>query len=79
MEIQVSPLVAAAVAAAAAAGAGVGLSGLLPGPVSAVIVAATGGVIAAGLALIALDRSLNLGLVELARWVRGAGHDNRAP
>jgi lipopolysaccharide exporter len=79
MEIQVPPLVAAAVAAAAAAGAGVGLSSLLPGPVSAVIVAASGGAIAAGLALIALDRSLNLGLVELAKWVRGAGHDNRAP
>ena len=31
------------------------------------------------LALVALDWRLNLGLVELARWVRGAGHDNRAP
>jgi hypothetical protein len=76
--IQGLPLLAAAAAAAAAAGSGIALSAL-SGPLAGLFVATAGGVAAAGLVLLVIDRSLNLGLVELAKWVRGAGHDNRAP
>lgn len=78
VRIQGLPLLAAVAAAAAAAGAGVA-SSALSGPLAGLVLGATGGLAAAGLVLAVLDRSLKLGLAELAKWVRGAGHDNRAP
>jgi O-antigen/teichoic acid export membrane protein len=76
--IRPQPLLAAVAAAAAASAAAVALVGLA-GPLSGLVLAAVGGLIVAALALLVLDRALTLNLMELAKWVRGAGHDNRAP
>ena len=78
LEIRAQPLLAAVAAAAAAAGTAIAL-GPLFGPLTGLFVAAAGGLSAAILVLAALERTSNLGLVALAKWVRGAGHDNRAP
>jgi lipopolysaccharide exporter len=78
IRIHAQPLLAAVAAAAAAAGTAVALS-TLSGPLAGLFIAAAGGATAAGLVLVVFDRSLNLGLIDLAKWVRGAGHDNRAP
>jgi lipopolysaccharide exporter len=76
--IRPQPLLAAAAAAAAAAGAAIALAALA-GPPTGLFIAAAGGLLVAVAVLAMLERALDLGLVELAKWIRGAGHDNRAP
>jgi lipopolysaccharide exporter len=78
LAVPAGPMLAAACAAAASAGAALGGSQAFE-PLAGVVAGAASGVAAAALVLFGLERGFRLGLVELARWVRGAGHDNRAP
>jgi O-antigen/teichoic acid export membrane protein len=67
--------IAAAVTAATAAWA---CTLVLP-PAAGLVAGALAGVACAAAVLLALERALNLGLWELANWVRGAAAGDRAP
>jgi lipopolysaccharide exporter len=78
VSIRLRPLLAALAAAAAAASTALACVAVLE-PLPGFVAGAAGGLVAATLLLATLEKRLDLGLLELARWVRGTGSDNRAP
>jgi len=78
LALPAGPTLAALGAASAAAAAALGCT-LAFQPLAGVVAGAASGLCASMLVLFGLERVFNLGLTDLAKWVRGAGHDNRAP
>jgi ABC-type cobalamin transport system permease subunit len=65
-------------AAAVAAAAALACATAMP-PTAGLLAGALAGVTSAAVALFVLDRSMRLGLRELANWVRGTVAGDRAP
>jgi O-antigen/teichoic acid export membrane protein len=78
LALEPKPLLAALAAAAVAAAAAFACAHALP-PAAGLLAGALSGVVSAAVILAILDRSMHLGLRELANWVRGTDAGDRAP
>lgn len=78
LALEPKPFLATLVAAAIAAAAAHACASAMP-PTAGLVAGALAGVASAAVTLIVLDRSMRLGLWELANWVRGTAAGDGAP